>query len=521
MRVIRALDGAAAAMERQWFVYLFLIADVYFLVTASSARRPFWYDELFTFYMTRLPSMSAVWTALKDGADLNPPLFYVVTRFFQSLFGATEWVTRMPAMIGFLVMMFGLYRFVSRYGSRLGGMVAMTFPLVTGAAYYSQEARAYGMELGFVAMAAVCWQAATRGERRALTLPGLSLCLGCALLTHCYAVLAVAPFGFAEAARSLVRKRIDWHIWVAMGIPCLAILTYLPIMPAVTGSDPFDNPVFHATARASYEMMLTPAFWPLLISLAAVALLGAWIQQPGDRAATIPLHEMALAAGFLAAPFLGVALASTVTRIFMDRYGLAAILGLSILIGALVAARTIQHRGAAVLVIATFITGFVWAPARAYLGLHDSNARAAKEFRMANLDPALPIVVANALLFLEFDHYEPKEITDRMFFLIDRDTALRYTGTLGFAQLCEIRKWFPIRSHLEDYRAFLAGHSSFYILSAYEFPMDWTLQKMRDDGVPLMFVNQFFLHHGNAILAKVSRSPLADSTSAAKIRKEK
>jgi len=38
MRVIRALDGAAAAMELHWFVYLFLIADVYFLVTASSAR---------------------------------------------------------------------------------------------------------------------------------------------------------------------------------------------------------------------------------------------------------------------------------------------------------------------------------------------------------------------------------------------------------------------------------------------------------------------------------------------------
>ena len=51
--------------------------------------------------------------------------------------------------------------------------------------------------------------------------------------------------------------------------------------------------------------------------------------------------------------------------------------------------------------------------------------------------------------------------------------------------------------------------------------MDWTLKKMRDDGVPLMFVDQFFLHHGNAILAKVSRSPLADSTSAAKIKKEK
>ena len=38
-----------------------------------------WYDEILTFYMTQLPSMSAVWAALKVGVDLNPPLFYLAT----------------------------------------------------------------------------------------------------------------------------------------------------------------------------------------------------------------------------------------------------------------------------------------------------------------------------------------------------------------------------------------------------------------------------------------------------------
>lgn len=515
LRLAGMLDGVAAAMEREWFIYLFLIADIYALIAASSARRPYWFDELFTLYMSRLPSMSAVWAALKDGADLNPPLFYAVTRFFQLLFGPSEWVTRLPAMIGFLVMMLGLYRFVSHYGSRLGGMVAMTLPLVTGAFYYAHEARAYGMELGFIALGAVCWQAATRGEKRPFTLPALGLCLGGALLSHCYAVLAVAPFGFAEAARTLLRKKIDWPVWVALAIPCSAVLTYLPIMSAVT-SDPFDNPVYLTTARASYEMMLAPALWPLLFALAAVALLGAEGRRPGNDKRTIPLHEMLLAGGFLAAPVLGVAIASTVTKVFMDRYGLAAILGLSIVVGTLVTLRTARHRGAAVVVIAIFVVGFAWAPARAMLPQSTSRPATGKEFRLADLDPALPIVVANGLLFLEFDHYEPKEVTDRLFFLIDRDAAEHYTGTPGFAQFRLIAKWFPIRSHLADYRGFLETHPSFYILSAYDFPMDWAMQKMRDDGVPLAFQNQFFLHHGNAILAKVSRPAPAEPEAAAK-----
>jgi len=498
-------------MEAEWFLYLFLIADVYVLCTALASHQPFWFDELFTFYMTRLPSMSAVWAALKDGADLNPPLFYVATRFSQSLFGSSEWVIRLPAMIGFLVMMFGLYIFVSRYGSRLGGMVAMTFPLVTGAYSYAHEGRAYGMELGFIAIAAVCWQAATRGERRRLTLPALSLCLGGALLTHCYAVLAVSSFGFAEAARTLMRKKFDWPMWVALAIPCFAVLTYLPMMPAVTGGDPFDNPVYQVTARASYEMILAPAIWLLLLVLAVLALLGARDpRSAGGGAEKIPFHEMVLAAGFLVAPLLGVALASTVTKIFMARYGLAAILGFSMALGTLVTKRTALHPGTAVLVIGILSSGFLWIPVSAMLPRSDAKAAAEKDFQLADLDPTMPIVIANGLLFLEADHYESKQITDRLFFLIDRNTAIRYTGTPGFEQFRGLTKWFPIRSHLEDYHQFLKIHPAFYILSVYDSPLDWTMRKMREDGLPLAFVGQFNSRQGTATVAKVARSQPAE-----------
>jgi hypothetical protein len=66
---------------------------MYFLLTCYRAsRKLFWFDELFTLYISRLPDMATLWSALKQGVDHNPPLFYAVTRFSGSLFGEGQLV---------------------------------------------------------------------------------------------------------------------------------------------------------------------------------------------------------------------------------------------------------------------------------------------------------------------------------------------------------------------------------------------------------------------------------------------
>jgi hypothetical protein len=121
------------------------------------------------------------------------------------------------------------------------------------------------------------------------------------------------------------------------------------------------------------------------------------------------------------------------------------------------------------------------------------------------------VVITNGLLFLEFDHYESKAVADQLYFLTDAADAVRYTGTDAFDRgYYMLRRWFPIRAHLEDYRQFLSTHSHFLVLAEYDFPMDWVMRKMLDDGVPLAFKGQFPLQHGNAILVEVSRPPKQD-----------
>src|SRR5437660_5703996 len=99
-----ALDRAAGFLNRQPYLVLIFFSAAYFLTTCYRAsRKLFWYDELFTVYNSRLPDMPAVWYAVTHGTDLNPPLFYVLTRWSEHLFGEGQLATRLPAILRFWI----------------------------------------------------------------------------------------------------------------------------------------------------------------------------------------------------------------------------------------------------------------------------------------------------------------------------------------------------------------------------------------------------------------------------------
>lgn len=509
-------EAAAAVLEKKWVLITLVLTEVYLAITILHSLRRFWYDELFTYYMTQLPSMSAIWSALKEGAEFNPPLIYVVTRTFQRLFGNSEVATRLPAVLGFLLMLLCILRFVSRYGSRLAGLAAMSFPLITGAYYYASEARAYGMELGCVGLAAVCWQSAGRNERRNIVLPGLAVALGCALLSHCYAVLVLIPFALAEAVRTIVRRKFDWPVLAALAAPCPLVLVYLPLL-AASRADSWDNPMFRpewASIPTCYVTLFGGALVPLLVAgvlLAFPRSRGASSFAPEKAAAPIPSHEIALALGFSLVPVLAVLLGMTVTRMFQDRYGLAATIGVSILLGALAARRTRQSGAAVAALLVVFVATFLVASA-VWLGSPSGRSKPSREvsrppLRLSDLSAGVPIVVADPLLFLEFDHYESLDVINRMYFLTDRTAALRYTGVTMFGSFDRFKKWLPMRSRLEDYREFVSSHSRFFIVTSDLNPLCWVMRKVADDGIPVIPRGRFSSQHGDASLGEVVDPP--------------
>jgi hypothetical protein len=119
-------------LTRIHFAGIAFVSIVYFAdIFLKAKEKCYWFDELCTVYLCRLPNFKMLWTAVLHGADFNPPLFYLLIRGARRLFGQGLIATRSPATIG--VWLFGLclFFFVSRHTDAISGFIAGVFPFFT------------------------------------------------------------------------------------------------------------------------------------------------------------------------------------------------------------------------------------------------------------------------------------------------------------------------------------------------------------------------------------------------------
>src|SRR5689334_7230154 len=166
-RVDRMAGRVAAVTERYPYVFVGLFVVGYLWLTCARANRKlFWFDELFSVTLARLPDVRALWSALEQGVDFNPPLFYLLTRWSELALGESHIGARLPEILAVGILCVCVFAFVARRSSVLGGIVAMLFPLTTTAYWYASEARPHALVLGCCGVALVSWQRAAEQERR-------------------------------------------------------------------------------------------------------------------------------------------------------------------------------------------------------------------------------------------------------------------------------------------------------------------------------------------------------------------
>jgi len=314
-----------------------LVSAVYFAdLFLRASRKCFWFDELFTVYLCRLHNFTSTWTAVTHGADLNPPLLYLFTRWAQWLFGYGLIATRLPAMVG--VWLFGicLFLFVARRAGLVSGFIAGIFPFFTLAQYYAYEARAHGIVLGWCGLALVCWQRNAEGRAKNLWLAGFGLCLVGALLTHVYAVYLLFPFALVELYSLFRRGRPDWGIVAALALALISVTVtvYLPLFRVYRASVPATFfPGSHDLIQRFLVAAIGPAIGVLLLALILFALEGMWRAGPATEFAAIPPREMLVAAGFVCIPLVGLLGSKVSHGPFIERYFLSSIAGYAIFLG--------------------------------------------------------------------------------------------------------------------------------------------------------------------------------------------
>lgn len=319
---------------------------LYFVnVLLRATSKYFWYDELGTLYLCRLPNSHALWAALAHGVDFNPPGFYFLTSASTSIFGEGLIAMRLPEILGFWIFSLCLFRFVSRRCGPIAGFAAMVLPSLTGAFYYAYEARPHAIVLGFGGLALVCWQMATEQPDSRWKI-GFSVSFVGALVMHSYALVLAVPFAIAELFRTWERRRVDLSIWISIAAPVIAACAVnLPLMLAyrkgigaaiLPGGKDFSElmPANLSQVAHFYEFLIQPCalIIVLLVILLAIARIrgdAVWLA-PGS---VIPNREIVLGLALMALPLYGVALGKLVHGPFFARYFLSALGGVSILIG--------------------------------------------------------------------------------------------------------------------------------------------------------------------------------------------
>jgi hypothetical protein len=207
---------------------------------------------------------------------------------------------------------------------------------------------------------------------------------------------------------------------------------------------------------------------------------------------------MALGAGLLLLPVLGLAVAYAVTKMITARYVISTVTGFSMLVAFLAfrASRASAVAGLAIVFAALCSSMFNW-----YVEWN-STPQGSNEVRtvFALLDRApedaadLPVVFESPLDLFEVCHYSDRVLTKRFVFLTDPESSLLYSGTRYTGHgLTSLQRYAPIR--IDSFAGFRQAHRRFLV---YETPFlgRYVLPKLRDEGAQLQLLGR----QGNAAL---------------------
>jgi hypothetical protein len=403
----------------------------------------------------------------------------MLTHFSMQWFGANEVAIRLPAIAGFWIFCLCLFVFTRRLGIYYA-LFALLLPIATEAYSYAYEARAYGLELAFCGLALVAWQAAAAGRRR--WLPGISLCLACAILCHYYALLLYIPLAGGEAFRSLRARRIDWPVWLALALGGVPLVWRLAAISGVVQNFSHGtwSPAYPEQVVEFWELALQHGLSFLVLGFAFMAVrMASRSAVPAASAAppaVLEPHELAAAILFLAIPIAAVGAGLVVTHMFTARYALLAITGAVILATAM-AARLSGGRalpGFLLLCLAVLPLAFVTLEVPARRNPFADEGLLAEALRNG------PVVVPDGQMFLQMWQYAPAPLRSHLLFLADNAAASRYMGYDAIdGGLRVLRPWSSVQ--VLEYGDFAAPGREFLVYQNSLKP-GWLLARVLADG---------------------------------------
>lgn len=489
----------------------FALIPLVLLIVYAAARslceavtRPLWYDEICTWVMVQQHPLSVFWNAVRDAVDGQPPLFYLLERPVATVIANEQVSYRLLSILGFSVTIVCLFFLIRKRSGNVTALFCAAIPLAT-LLYdpYAVEARPYTLVIACLSIALLCYDR-TPGVGWTI-LMGLSLTLADSL--HYYAILALAPFVFAEIALTLRIRRLRWTVWLALCsgvIPVAASWPLLSRQRAYYGAHFWAQPSFLG-AESSYGWFFrTTLAWGLgLVATAALAVLLTMLAAEraagrGDHRDGTVFHQRVLILGFLALPFLSFFAAKIAHGGMTERYMLPAVLGFPLAAGYTLP-RWGRRSAALPAVLALCLIVPLASQERrfwsSYNGTFVSPAKGIEALVASAKQANLPVVVSDPHDFLQLVHYASPDWTGRFVSVVDPPQAVIYSGNdTGDKELAVMRYYAPLQIY--DFAPFVAEHPVFLLYSGNGGAgLDWWPPRLLRDGYTLRPVAVRDMYH--------------------------
>lgn len=492
-----SVSDASSISQKKYFSaasYIFVLILVVYALARSialSAVRPLWFDEILTFAIASQTNLHGVWAGASHGFDSQPPLFYFAEWVALKLPLNAVLALRLPSILAFPLLLVSVFVYTrKRNGELIACASALAF-LTTSLFYvYSIEARGYSLMNACIAFAMVCYQRLP--SVRWTTLLGLSLFLAGSF--HYYGVFAIVPFALAEAVYWLQNRSVRWPCWIAFALGALPLILCWPLlrtMKTYYGSQTFGRPVASRLPQNYGSYFAADSIFVIVLILLSIAVVGYSLRaigkvQKSDHEGKAPLPEIAMLFGFVALPLIVFVGALTTQGLMLDRYALAATIG--VIAGVAAAASFLDQRTvllAALLVVAVvgdrefqFWSHGISPLTHPYSLNSNSQVSDIQSFIERAGHHDLPVVFSHPLIYSQIRYHAPRPFTDRLISLTSQDRELSFEGVdTMFRAMHGLGDFFPVQ--LEDYDDFMTSRSEFLFYS--EFP-EWSLVAVSRDA---------------------------------------
>ena len=473
------------------FVLAMLILYSAFRSICQAATKPFWYDEICTFMMVRQHRISVLWSALRDGADGQPPGFYLAERLPTALIANENISFRILSIFGFLFTVLCLFFLIKKRRGSAVAVLCAAIPLIT-VLYdiFAVESRPYSLVVACISFALICYQKAPSG--RWIILMGMSLAL--AQSFHYFAFFAFLPFLISEAVLLIAERQVRWAVWLAFGCGFLPLVAFWPLLSrsrVIYGEHFWSLPSLQM-AEASYGWYLRTSL-PTgmgLTAASAVAVLGTLlyrIRRGGlqESKGSVSLQEPLMILSFLSLPFVAIAATKLAHSGMTSKYVLSTVLGFPLAVSY---ALPRSGRKGMALVFSIFLLLLssqeilFWS---SYHGHFPSPADAVEDFVDSAGHGNLPVVVSDVQEFMPLAHYASPEWKKRFVSVVDPSQAVVYTGSdTGDKELPILASYFPLNVY--EFHTFAAEHPTFLLYSSHGgLDGDWWPRKLQQDGYTL------------------------------------